>query len=281
MTFINQKEEVLDVQLTSHGKELLGKGKFNPVYYSFSDDDVLYDASYARNTSEDQKDIFARITQTTPRMKLPQSSCGVESNLKDDNKSTLINQSFSSGMLSNSEIGKKYTPSLDLRVVKGDINIVDLNCTGSFNGTSVPRLKMEDREYIVRTSNNGVGDYIFNDKSSIVVEDDYIYFTLGEENGSGDGFEVSFFEIENETINGVVHEKLNPMQFIQKPILIKNNILLDESEIIDTNNIRETKDDIEYYFDIQIDNEIGDPLRIPPTDIYTSTVTEEDVEDVC
>ena len=41
MSFFNKKEEVLDVQLTQLGKYLLSKGKLKPVYYVFSDDEIL------------------------------------------------------------------------------------------------------------------------------------------------------------------------------------------------------------------------------------------------
>ena len=47
MTFLDKKEQVLDIQLTQYGKYLLSKGKLKPVYYSFFDDDVLYDSTYA------------------------------------------------------------------------------------------------------------------------------------------------------------------------------------------------------------------------------------------
>ena len=35
MEFFDQKEEVIDVQLTQFGKHLLSKGRFKPEYYAF------------------------------------------------------------------------------------------------------------------------------------------------------------------------------------------------------------------------------------------------------
>ena len=43
--FFNKKNDVLDIILTEKGKELLAKGLFNPKYYDFSDDDILYNDS--------------------------------------------------------------------------------------------------------------------------------------------------------------------------------------------------------------------------------------------
>ena len=48
--FINKKEQVFDIKLTSYGNYLLSIGKFKPVYYEFFDDNVLYDGRYAMYT---------------------------------------------------------------------------------------------------------------------------------------------------------------------------------------------------------------------------------------
>ena len=46
MSFFDRKEEVLEIQLTPHGRYLLSLGEFQPVYYSFFDDDIVYDSNY-------------------------------------------------------------------------------------------------------------------------------------------------------------------------------------------------------------------------------------------
>lgn len=69
MSFFNQKQEVFDVQLTSHGKKLLAQGKLEPEYYAFFDDDILYDARYAGSPDEEQNYIATRIKEETPRLK--------------------------------------------------------------------------------------------------------------------------------------------------------------------------------------------------------------------
>ena len=64
MTFFNRKEEVLDIELTQHGKYLLSKGKFNPIYYAFFDNDIIYDVSWASGSSgEAQNDAEPRIKE--------------------------------------------------------------------------------------------------------------------------------------------------------------------------------------------------------------------------
>ena len=59
MSFFDRKEEVLEIQLTPHGRYLLSLGEFQPVYYSFFDDDIVYDSNYigyseAQNSTEDR-----------------------------------------------------------------------------------------------------------------------------------------------------------------------------------------------------------------------------------
>tara|TARA_Y100001970_G_scaffold76688_1_gene97337 strand:- start:20824 stop:21885 length:1062 start_codon:yes stop_codon:yes gene_type:complete len=77
MTFANQKEETLNLELTSYGRYLLSLGKFKPHQYAFFDDDIIYDRQFVGTGSSDkptelQNDIEGRIQEETPRLK-PQS----------------------------------------------------------------------------------------------------------------------------------------------------------------------------------------------------------------
>ena len=47
MEFFDKKEDVIDLQLTQFGRHMLSKGKFKPVFYSFFDDNILYNSSKA------------------------------------------------------------------------------------------------------------------------------------------------------------------------------------------------------------------------------------------
>ena len=63
MEFFNKKEEVIDLKLTQFGRFLLSKGKFKPVFYSFFDDNILYDSTKA-DLEESQNDSENRIKET-------------------------------------------------------------------------------------------------------------------------------------------------------------------------------------------------------------------------
>ena len=81
MAFFNKKEDVLDVQLTQLGKYLLSKGKLKPVFYAFSDDEVLYDTQYVSGAAENSRDSSNRIQKDTQRLKTLYEHDGVESRI--------------------------------------------------------------------------------------------------------------------------------------------------------------------------------------------------------
>jgi len=81
MKFLNKQEQVIDLQLTQHGKYLLSTGKFKPVYYAFFDDGILYDSSYA-NLTQSQKNAQNRIKNETPTLQTQYNFRGVESGVR-------------------------------------------------------------------------------------------------------------------------------------------------------------------------------------------------------
>jgi hypothetical protein len=67
--FFDDKQDVIDFELTDWGRHLLTRGKFKPAKYAFFDDGVLYDAEWTGNSSESQKEIQERVLNQTPRIK--------------------------------------------------------------------------------------------------------------------------------------------------------------------------------------------------------------------
>jgi len=71
-TFLNKKEQVYDLKLTSYGRYLLSIGTFKPTYYAFYDDNVIYDIMYTTGSSggarpvEGQNNINKRVKTDTP-----------------------------------------------------------------------------------------------------------------------------------------------------------------------------------------------------------------------
>lgn len=84
MRFLDPKEEVYKVKITPLGKYLLSQGRFNPTYYAFFDDDIIYDSGFLSGTGdsdENQNDIQIRILDETPKFEGQTSFQGSESTL--------------------------------------------------------------------------------------------------------------------------------------------------------------------------------------------------------
>tara|TARA_R100000388_G_C7225606_1_gene151547 strand:- start:398 stop:1294 length:897 start_codon:yes stop_codon:yes gene_type:complete len=69
--FFNQKEEVINIELTPYGRQQFASGTFAPAHYAFYDTSIIYDGEYA-NITETQNQVTNRITNETPRL-LPQT----------------------------------------------------------------------------------------------------------------------------------------------------------------------------------------------------------------
>ena len=133
MTFKNQKEEVLEIELTSYGKYLLSKGKFKPTFYSFFDDDIIYDANYA-GTTEEQNNAQSRILEETPRTRVQTNYSGVETEiekqieaaraankeLKEAFQTTKEKHYSLAGPLGNSSVSTEFAPSWDITLFGGE-----------------------------------------------------------------------------------------------------------------------------------------------------------------
>jgi len=83
MKFLDQKEEVIDLELTPTGIRLLQLGSFKPASYCFFDDDVIYDSRWAGMPSEVQSQIEERI-QDMPRLQAIGAKYSVEDKIFAD-----------------------------------------------------------------------------------------------------------------------------------------------------------------------------------------------------
>ena len=67
MKFMDKKEQVLDIKMTPYGEFLLSQGQFKPEYYSFYDDNILYESQYAGYV-DSQNNIEPRTQEDTPQL---------------------------------------------------------------------------------------------------------------------------------------------------------------------------------------------------------------------
>ena len=62
MSFLDKKEEVIDLVMTKRGRELYADGHFKPDHYEFYDDEIIYDPNFASaGSTEQQNEIIQRI----------------------------------------------------------------------------------------------------------------------------------------------------------------------------------------------------------------------------
>ena len=217
MSFFDRKEEVLEIELTPYGRYLLSSGEMEPVYYSFFDDDVVYDLNYS-GFSEEQNSTEGRIKESL------RTHCQADFTGKDRNEyNTLqydekgLQHYFEREYALNSELGisdyySDSAPSWDINVLKGEIAHTALNYTGSGPSYRIPQVKMSDAEYAKVVGNLSVTagpDVPFDEEQRTIeeygdgfieVRQDFILLEINEGNTSfqKENFEIELFRVDEE-----------------------------------------------------------------------------------
>ena len=274
MEFFNRKEEVLDIQLTQYGKYLLSRGKFKPDSYAFFDDDVLYDAEYAK-ILEDQKEADPRIKETPrsktqyvftgrefEKSKVNTSYCPTSIDAKAPEKFQMTaDREYSLGLpLGTSELKSSKAPAWSLHFLKGALSGSTSHISGSNRLLTIPQLEVKVQYLIsahtAEESNEDVDDMsitttTFDDGSYLKITRDNIILKIEEENApfTNSNFEIEVFETKTDE-NGL--EQLIPIRFLN-----------------DQFSFQDDKCTVGNYFNILVDDEIEEDVPITqPVDIY-------------
>ena len=280
MTFKNQKEEVIEIELTSYGKYLLSKGKFKPEYYAFYDDDVLYDAEYG-GEAEEQNYAQTRILEETPRTRVQTVFSGIETEVKKQieearaNKRKIKNafqttkeKHYALSMpLGNSSVSSDYAPSWDTTIYGAEFAEQLSVSKGDHQTMQIPQMNLDEVTYIaevVESEEDPLSKQLapsadsqeFPNGTTIEVSDGDFIIEIDELHTDSlrENYEIEFYIVDEDTVDGNDVETLIPLSF-QKRFgdRIVNGILLD-SEETPTAEIDETY--VEYYFDVEVDLEI-------------------------
>lgn len=277
MEFFDKKEEVIDIKLTQFGRHLLSKGKFKPVYYSFFDDNILYDSEKA-GFSETQNESEPRIKETpTTHPQISFSSLekdfGNSYNLILSGEISPISQelqrsaekSYSLAQpIGSSDINSEYAPSWSVQFLNGQLSgssdtISLVEKTGGTSIQKIPQLEtkieievmnIESDGSIVEESEDGMLD------SNVVLiseeEDMFLLLKVAENNGffQKKNFDIEIFEVVEEIQDGVTIEELRPLSFSKQHEATTELSFLDEpTPIADQTHV-------DYYFDVLVDDEI-------------------------
>ena len=217
MTFFDKKEDVLDIELTPYGKQLLSLGKLKPVYYAFFDDDILYNIESVQSASlsEANTETFERIATSTPYLKPFNSFIGVETQINRQDV-FLASESITHPFLNekvryllnpigtNDETSAK-SPAWEITFVQGEINNVvkvlsasaDAPSTASYGYEQIPQIdadityKMsvknqndyDENERGRRTSPNVAISKTYDDGTYLDLEGDQVLLNILEKNG--------------------------------------------------------------------------------------------------
>jgi len=162
MTFFDSKEDVIDIELTQFGKHLLAKGKWKPSYYSFHDDDVIYDVTYTGIT-EGQNAAQARITGSI-RPRTQYAFSGIETEIKKQKEHAPYGGSEKDRISLQATDDRDYSMSLPMgRSDRGNQNLPAWSITflnGEITGSVpystsslgiIPIIQLEAKEIIYKT----------------------------------------------------------------------------------------------------------------------------------
>ena len=313
MTFFNKKEDVIKIELTPHGRKMLSQGKLKPSYYTFLDDDILYDVAKGGG-SEDNSETKDRILSETPYMKPQTNYKGVDSSKSDDD-SKVEQVRYLLQRIGGNNPAEKRAAGWNVTCLLSEIESSTNSLTSSTEQTQpIPQLEFE-LEYTMSAGDSrnleiSNGGLVFNrnfptlikdDGSFVNVETEQILLNIFERNGffHKDSYEIEVYVYEQDEQS--VDRKL---KFFEQEQQLKNNMLVVDDEIGAADVEEElTSDYVEYYLDIATDKEIPEEdickglRRLKAKDIYLdievkcpdrddidvnfygSRITPQDVED--
>ncbi len=277
MSLFDSKEEVLEITLTGYGKHKLSIGEFEPEFYAFYDDGVLYDIGYA-NGSEEQNKIEPRITDNTPYLKPQPYYYGVETEYKKYHKSVKEEKIFHKrpfvsppAVIRENNLFQSMLGTIDTQVLKSpDISFQCLtdnllsskvSYTGSFTTNIIPQIVANPEHSIRPLSVSELSrkkDQIVNDPfeidkdfllegfkfgEGVFVEEEEFILEISEDSidSGGNNFMLEIFSIDDS--DGI--ETLLPLKF--KPVGESNRVSINESFA-------------EFFFEIEVDEQVPDSV---------------------
>ena len=277
MGFFNKKEDVIDIKLTPYGKKLFAMGQFDPVYYSFHDEDILYDRTHIgleENAKYDNtnslitnkfgnQSIDKRISDSLSftaqpiRSSFESETVGVNKNLKEN-----IFDLFS--FIGSSKFESQYYPAYEVKLYRG-------NMTGSITYTTGSGFSNRHSSIYIEVTD------VYNNVSKSVTSDEYFLIRIRELNSlfEKENFEIEFFEIDEYDAEYKTQLKYLSQEFTKS----EEEGLIGFSDLPTNGQISEglpkTEDEtVDYFFNVLFDKEILNDL------IYESNPTLPEVIEI-
>jgi hypothetical protein len=283
--FLDKKEQVIDFKLTNYGNHLLSIGNFKPTYYTFLDDNVVYDSAYFGRSNEVQNDIHKRIKQDTPYIEslvlfeelgknnLPSTEMNYfPGDINPIQKTTRIDEFKYNSIIGDSFVGEDKQKVPSWKVVSLRSDITSSSPIDEINDTRVPQINitasyfkrvMPVEEYADKTFNTSEGrdltsvSQTFSDGNVIFLEMKDVMVYLEETNTEvlNENFDIEIFEVQDgDSASG---QKLIRKYFQTKQQQIVDGFMVasSESELVETEL---TQDAVENYFYVFADREVDE-----------------------
>ena len=265
-----------------------------PAYYSFLDDDIIYDVAAAGDT-ESNYQVKDRILLETPILKPQTNLVDLQAKLKDQNPDLSSDSTkYDLYTIGTSNTREEFAPSWEVKFIKNEISSSATHQSSSLGTKNVPQLDAvieykisvgnvsnDQRTRGQQTSAELPLSKIYGDGSYVQVEEEQILASILEKNGF---LHSESLELEVFMFDDTEAENLIPLKFAKRNKEIKDDILMDENneDAFDSLTAELRPDQVEYYFDVRIDNEIPLDRKEKLSDvtpIYVSSITKEEIED--
>lgn len=275
--FLDKKEQVIDFKLTNYGHYLIGNGIFEPVYYSFVDDNVVYDSEYFGRTGEAQNDIHTRIKQETQyleslvlfeqvgNLNAPTTDLNIFlSELTPTEYQPRIDEFRLNSLIGDAFVGedKQKVPSWKMVSLRNDISSSSLN--DESNNIKIPQINItanyrkrsidvgDFNNVNFNTSNQRSGEAVssvFSDGKVVYLEMNDVMIYLEETNTEilNENFDIEVFLDQDGTLTRK-YFVTKQEQIVDGMMTSANPVGVSEDEL--------TEDSIERYFSILVDREI-------------------------
>jgi len=286
--FLDKKEQVFDIKLTSYGHHLLSVGKFKPAYYAFYDDNILYDKKYAdAGSNENQNDIESRIQKDTQYIE------GLV--LFRDVEETLNNGEGAYDWASQIEItSRQMTPAADVfrldnqigdiygegesnlspawKIVTLQNNMNSVSQTDVANNSNIPQINItstyrkiatELQEFVTSLEtpeddirSSLISTLTFEDGKTIQLQNSDPLCYVEELNTTllNSNFDIEVYVVLSSS-NGGSYEQLERKYFSYQAPQVQNGFLMSEEPMrVPQSDVTNTS--VEYYFDVLTDTQV-------------------------
>ena len=239
MTFLNKKEDTLDLVMTELGRKKLAQGKFKPHSYAFYDNEVIYNQTGSGDL-ELQNSIQPRIKGALTRGE--QVTWDDTLDFSDKSKDPFKYPKYFE--LGGYEYIQPYKPAWDIRVTEGEI-------TGTIK--QIP-FELEKNDPTIT-----LDDYKHDKIPQLNVYCEYNIYRVTEEDGTKKTYvvrtsdDMNFKVMEENSFSDKENFILEVFQYESNYTNMKKLVFVDEQDPI-------TPDNVEHFFNIYVDGQI--PMAI-------------------